>query len=142
MSRWKNWTSAAATVVLLTASSCASWTPEQKEYTAYGAAGGALAGGGDTPVVEGGLGTLMSDLLGAPTSVAFTPSGDHERDIADLTQRITSKIEEIVRERPSQWLWIHRRWPTGREQDRIRHRGEIQREGAGVLVEREGSSLT
>jgi hypothetical protein len=31
-------------------------------------------GGIDTPVVEGGLGTLMSDLLGAPTSVAFTPS--------------------------------------------------------------------
>jgi KDO2-lipid IV(A) lauroyltransferase len=74
--------------------------------------------------------------------LAFTPSGDHERDIADLTQRITSKIEEIVRERPSQWLWIHRRWPTGREQDRIRHRGEVQREGAGVLAEREGSSLT
>ncbi|MGA6970164.1 MAG: hypothetical protein WBY93_00925, partial [Candidatus Binatus sp.] len=46
MSRWKNWTGAVATVVLLTASSCASWTPEQKEYTAYGAAGGALAGGG------------------------------------------------------------------------------------------------
>ncbi|HEY1548805.1 MAG TPA: cytochrome c [Kofleriaceae bacterium] len=38
----------------------------------------AVAGGGDgtidTPIVEGGLGTLMTDNLGAPTSVAYTPS--------------------------------------------------------------------
>ena len=30
--------------------------------------------GAPTPVAEGGLGTLMTDTLGAPTSVAFTPS--------------------------------------------------------------------
>ena len=46
MYKWKNWVSAFATVVLLTVSSCASWTPEQKAYTAIGATGGALVGGG------------------------------------------------------------------------------------------------
>ena len=46
MISWKNWIGAGATVVLLTVSSCASWTPEQKEYTAGGAAAGALIGGG------------------------------------------------------------------------------------------------
>jgi KDO2-lipid IV(A) lauroyltransferase len=76
--------------------------------------------------------------------IPYKASADHESDIAEVTQRITTKIEEIVRERPSQWLWIHRRWPTGRAQDRIRRRqGEAEGfGGAGVRVERDGSSLT
>jgi len=43
--------------------------------------------------------------------LAFTHSGDHDQDIHQLTIRITERIEEMVRKRPSQWLWIHRRWP-------------------------------
>ncbi len=43
--------------------------------------------------------------------IEFTPSGDHDQDIHQLTIKITERIEEMVRERPSQWLWIHRRWP-------------------------------
>jgi KDO2-lipid IV(A) lauroyltransferase len=45
----------------------------------------------------------------------FTPSGDEAKDIQGLTEIITSRIEELVREDPGQWLWIHRRWP--REKD-------------------------
>jgi KDO2-lipid IV(A) lauroyltransferase len=75
--------------------------------------------------------------------IPYKASDDHDRDVAEVTQRITTKIEEIVRERPSQWLWIHRRWPTGREQDRIRRQGVVESAGgAGMRVEREGSSLT
>lgn len=76
--------------------------------------------------------------------IQFERSGDHERDILALTQRLTSKIEEMVRENPAQWLWIHRRWPTEREQDQVRGKRAIQGSdgGAGVRVEREGSSLT
>jgi KDO2-lipid IV(A) lauroyltransferase len=51
-------------------------------------------------------------------AIDFTPSGDHDRDIHALTIKITEAIEQMVRERPSQWLWIHRRWP--KEGDRIR----------------------
>ena len=36
----------AATLSLLSASACSTWSPEQKEYTAVGATAGALAGGG------------------------------------------------------------------------------------------------
>lgn len=72
-----------------------------------------------------------------------TPTGDHPNDVLQLTQRITDAIEAMVREQPSQWLWIHRRWPTERKQDQLRGKRAIQaREGAGVRVEREGSSLT
>src|SRR6185312_10862385 len=43
--------------------------------------------------------------------IAFTPCGDHDQDVHQLTMAITERIEQMVRSRPSQWLWIHRRWP-------------------------------
>ena len=45
----------------------------------------------------------------------FTPSGDQDRDVRDLTFAINARMEEMVRADPSQWLWIHRRWPTARD---------------------------
>lgn len=42
----------------------------------------------------------------------WTPSGNRQEDIAGLTQAMTSVIEAWVRERPEQWLWMHRRWKT------------------------------
>jgi KDO2-lipid IV(A) lauroyltransferase len=45
----------------------------------------------------------------------FVPSGEESRDITALTAAITAQIEEIVREDPGQWLWIHQRWPTPRD---------------------------
>ncbi len=40
------------------------------------------------------------------------PSGSRLADIARLTQRLNDSIEGWVRERPEQWLWIHKRWKT------------------------------
>jgi KDO2-lipid IV(A) lauroyltransferase len=45
-------------------------------------------------------------------AVEWTPSGDRQRDVACLTQRLTRQIEDWVRETPEQWLWMHRRWKT------------------------------
>ena len=38
-------------------------------------------------------------------------TGDREADVAATTARINAVIEEWIRARPEQWLWIHRRWP-------------------------------
>lgn len=75
--------------------------------------------------------------------IDFTPSGDHDRDVLALTQKINDVIEEMVRARPSQWLWIHRRWPKAGDVPRSRRGLEAQAlGGSGVGVEREGSSLS
>jgi KDO2-lipid IV(A) lauroyltransferase len=42
----------------------------------------------------------------------FSPSGDEAADVRALTAVINAKVEETVRENPSQWTWSHRRWPT------------------------------
>lgn len=42
--------------------------------------------------------------------IEFTPSGDENKDIKNLTQIATKVIEDEIRKDPSQWLWIHNRW--------------------------------
>ncbi|MBI3610838.1 MAG: D-glycero-beta-D-manno-heptose 1,7-bisphosphate 7-phosphatase [Nitrospirae bacterium] len=37
-------------------------------------------------------------------------TGDRDRDVLTNTQRMTRVIEEAVRQRPEQWLWMHDRW--------------------------------
>src|ERR1700743_2532292 len=63
--------------------------------------------------------------------IDFMPSGDHDRDIHQLTIKITEAIEQMVRERPSQWLWIHRRWPKDGEKMRSKRALEMQKTSAG-----------
>jgi KDO2-lipid IV(A) lauroyltransferase len=37
-------------------------------------------------------------------------TGDPARDLVEFTAAMTRFIEERVRERPHEWLWIHKRW--------------------------------
>ena len=39
-------------------------------------------------------------------------SGDRESDVKVLTGKVSSLFEAWIRERPEQWLWLHRRWPS------------------------------
>jgi Kdo2-lipid IVA lauroyltransferase/acyltransferase len=38
-------------------------------------------------------------------------SGDQEADVAALTADVTAVLESWIRNRPEEWLWVHRRWP-------------------------------
>ncbi len=65
--------------------------------------------------------------------IDYTPTGDHDRDVMELTRLINQAIETAVRENPSQWLWLHRRWPTARDQDQVRSKRALQTlAGAGA----------
>ncbi len=48
--------------------------------------------------------------------IEYTPTGDHDADVQALTVKINAAMEAAVRARPSQWLWIHRRWKTARDE--------------------------
>ncbi|MBI3698051.1 MAG: lysophospholipid acyltransferase family protein [Acidobacteria bacterium] len=44
--------------------------------------------------------------------VEMTLSGDSDADVRTNTQRMHTVLEQIIRQHPDQWLWIHRRWKT------------------------------
>ena len=41
----------------------------------------------------------------------FTDSGDRETDVLAAMTRVNGLLESWIRDRPDQWLWLHRRWP-------------------------------
>ena len=45
-------------------------------------------------------------------AIEIMRSRDREQAILENTQRFTAAIEAVVRDTPSQWNWIHRRWKT------------------------------
>jgi KDO2-lipid IV(A) lauroyltransferase len=60
-------------------------------------------------------------------------TGDPDRDLVALTSRLTQFVEERVRERPGEWLWIHKRWVD--ENAPLRKRAQALSEGARATSE-------
>lgn len=52
----------------------------------------------------------------AHEAIPFAPSGDINADTRKLTDLINLELEKMIRARPGQWLWLHRRW--GKEEYR------------------------
>lgn len=42
----------------------------------------------------------------------FEPEIPMSGDVQEDTQRVHTALENVIREHPDQWLWIHRRWKT------------------------------
>jgi KDO2-lipid IV(A) lauroyltransferase len=40
----------------------------------------------------------------------FISTDDHDADVLSALKQINGKLEDWIRERPDQWLWMHRRW--------------------------------
>ncbi|MEN6376048.1 MAG: lysophospholipid acyltransferase family protein [Smithella sp.] len=51
-------------------------------------------------------------LLILQPAVEAVCTGDYERDLLVNTQRFTKIVEEVIREYPEQWFWVHQRWKT------------------------------
>lgn len=56
--------------------------------------------------------------------ITFTASGDEDADVLALTTKINAAVETMVRAHPSQWLWIHRRWTSARDLEKMRKMAE------------------
>jgi len=37
---------------------------------------------------------------------------DRDAEVRRITQRLTADLEDVVRQAPHEWLWLHRRWKT------------------------------
>lgn len=44
------------------------------------------------------------------TPIRFNPTGNKERDVADLLGEINRRLEAVIRRYPEQYLWAHKRW--------------------------------
>jgi KDO2-lipid IV(A) lauroyltransferase len=51
-------------------------------------------------------------ILRFDPAVELIRTGDNEADIVANTAKFTKVIENIIRQYPDQWLWVHRRWKT------------------------------
>ncbi len=56
--------------------------------------------------------TYQSDsiILKIGKELEFKKSGDHSKDISDLTQKCIGLIEDMIKEYPDHWFWFHDRW--------------------------------
>lgn len=46
------------------------------------------------------------------TPLAVPDTGDRSTDVATMVQAANDLLEGWIRERPEQWLWVHKRWKT------------------------------
>lgn len=51
-------------------------------------------------------------ILRFSPELELVDTGDPDADAIENTARFTGILEEVVRQYPSQWLWMHRRWKT------------------------------
>lgn len=65
------------------------------------------------PVVSGRIerlpGVRFRAIVEAP--LLLPESGDPQRNVLEFMEQINRIIEGWVRDKPGQWLWLHRRWP-------------------------------
>ncbi|MCP4706939.1 MAG: lysophospholipid acyltransferase family protein, partial [candidate division Zixibacteria bacterium] len=66
----------------------------------------------NSPII---FGYLVREKYGQYKIEFFPPiyppnSGDTEKDINEMTQKYASILESLIRKKPEEWMWTHRRW--------------------------------
>lgn len=67
--------------------------------------------------IERLAGSRFRVTLGTPMEIPLT--GESDADQRALVQTVNDRLESWIRERPEQWLWVHRRWPKSAIADRL-----------------------
>lgn len=49
-------------------------------------------------------------IIGKPLDISYT--GNRKTDMMNILKMFNEKIEEIIKQYPDQWFWIHNRWKT------------------------------
>ena len=70
----------------------------------------AAAYSGTLEIGESRLGGARLRLTIYPP-LALSRTGDREADVRSAMTDVNAILERWIRERPEQWLWLHRRWP-------------------------------
>ena len=110
-------------------------------YTPIGAA--MLALDSDAAVIAAVLvrdkGNKYKFIFYEPMEV--TRTGDRKRDLQENTERFHKEVEKIIRQYPTQWVWMHDRWKTTpemietrereKQEMRRKRREQMQKEKAG-----------
>jgi KDO2-lipid IV(A) lauroyltransferase len=67
----------------------------------------------DCPVVPSRVERLQGGRFRVThhTPLKLPSSGDRQADVAQLMAQVNACLEDWIRRRPEQWLWLHRRWP-------------------------------
>lgn len=45
-------------------------------------------------------------------ALTIIPTEDREADVLRIMTEVNAIMEGWIRERPAQWLWLHKRWPN------------------------------
>ena len=53
--------------------------------------------------------------------IRYTDTGNPDKDLFDLTYKMTKILEKIILDNPTQWLWFQKRWNTPPEQKVQKH---------------------
>lgn len=51
----------------------------------------------------------------------YEDTGDSDKDLFDLTYRMTKFLEQKIMDNPTQWLWFQKRWNTPPDEQKIKH---------------------
>ena len=54
--------------------------------------------------------TLLAQVTFSTKLITHEPNGDLEQDFHTVTQGITKRLEQEIKEHPDHWFWMHQRW--------------------------------